>query len=599
MSKAEKKPLTKGQLAKRIVLISLASIAGLLVLAVLAAYIGGAILYGNMNVETPDTSMRDDRDLTSILREDINAPCDGYPEESVDRVRSSIVLDMINTLPAGYDYEAMVAILTGNKDADISMYTEGLDETEQQISCIRWAVHYGYGFLLLDIGDEDETVEPPFTLPKDDTEPGDATTEPGDETTGPEGEATGPEGETTGPGDETTEPGDVTTGPEDVTTGGDTTTEATTTPPETWPDTDDEKTNPDATVLPPITQPKPDTGEIGDVTDDDIYNVLILGIDGVGGSAMLGNNDVIMIASINRVTKRVVLTSIQRDQFLKDPERGGYAKINSVYLRYAPTIGERAGRVMRFVEYNFDIKIHDYVILNFQIFKQVINAIGGVDVPMYYAEYCYMRGTSDSLTGLKPLYEAVAGGLQDKVPLTVHLNADQALIYARMRKGIENDVTGSISRGGDANRTERQRNVVIGVIDSLRDESFLDLMNLAKEIMGYVTCSLDYNSFLIKAAGYTDFMKYEVVAWNITGVNYTWYPCTMKDGVIYLSGEPGYGTGEAGQAIFELWPQYSNKSWTRDGYPYLKYMWRELTYKRATVSELWPKSASQVKNFKP
>mgnify|MGYP002519976329 CR=1 FL=1 len=53
--------------------------------------------------------------------------------------------------------------------------------------------------------------------------------------------------------------------------------------------------------------------------------------------------------------------------------------------------GAAAGALANALNHNFGITIHNYAIVNFDIFIKVVDILGGVDVPLYYSEYIYMN----------------------------------------------------------------------------------------------------------------------------------------------------------------------------------------------------------------
>ena len=560
----KKKKMSTG---KKVAIIIPSVIVGLIALILIAAYVFMTVIYPE--VQPADTTIHDLTELAGIFRENLDAEVSGYTDEQIQSAKSAIVLEKIEMLPK-MDYGQIVAALEENMDTDLSIY----EFTAYEEQVIRYAVSLGYKDRLFALLDQ-QTIAPPDYGIDDPITGGDETTTAPDTTKEPE---TTREPETTKSPDTTASP-ETTTSPETsrepettkapVTTQAPETTKAPTTTqaPVTQAPTTKPVVTPSVTVVQsPGTEPPPVTGQ--PITDEDIYNVLIIGTDS-RGTNLVGRSDTIIVASINRVSKRIILTSFQRDTIVKDPELGGYAKINAFFAR-SGSIGQRAGRLMNVLKYNFDITIHNYVVVDFYAFREIIDIFGGVEVPLFYSEYLNLSYTFTAkhehpVIGLDNLFTDKRNGF-----IWVKLNAEQALFYARMRSNLWNPVSKTYQRSDDSFRTERQRWVIHGLIKSIRNMSFDELLDVCNKMFSHVTTDLPLNDFLVKIMGYTDFAKYSISDLNASGIRYSWYPCTTDGYKVYFHGDAGYGKGQSGIGILE--PPY------RDGYALIKSTWRALVY---------------------
>ena len=105
----EKTAVEKKRLSKKAKIIMGITIpVGFILLVVLALYIGGSIFYGRMHYDPADTTLNDDETLAEILNEDINAACEGFSQEAIDRVRSAIVLVRLDHLPFDVNYREIL-----------------------------------------------------------------------------------------------------------------------------------------------------------------------------------------------------------------------------------------------------------------------------------------------------------------------------------------------------------------------------------------------------------------------------------------------------------------------------------------------------------
>lgn len=161
------------------------------------------------------------------------------------------------------------------------------------------------------------------------------------------------------------------------------------------------------------------------------------------------NSDTIIVASINNDTKEVKLASIYRDTLL-NIGNDTYTKANAAYAYGGP---EQAISMLNTM---LDLNITDYVTVNFSAMAEAVDALGGLDLPLSYAEMVFMNDycietseeTGKSYTPVelpdpKPVDEEAALG-------EYHLNGVQVVSYCRIR------YTSSMDMG----RTERQRRVI-------------------------------------------------------------------------------------------------------------------------------------------
>lgn len=80
--------------------------------------------------------------------------------------------------------------------------------------------------------------------------------------------------------------------------------------------------------------------------------------------------DVIMIARVDPKTEKGLLVSIPRDTWVSIPDLGRN-KINAAYLK-------GPDHVIQTIKQNFDIPINHYIEINFEGFRNIVDAIGGV-----------------------------------------------------------------------------------------------------------------------------------------------------------------------------------------------------------------------------
>lgn len=176
-------------------------------------------------------------------------------------------------------------------------------------------------------------------------------------------------------------------------------------------------------------------------------NILLLGTDQRDLGA-LGRTDTIMVLAVDAPNNRVALVSFPRDTYLPIPGVG-YSRINTAYpYGEERQVGGGLPLLMSTIEKNFGIPIERYVRIDFSGFKDVIDALGGVDVVVdcpLYDELIYRYFQTYTLE-----------------PGTYHMNGEQALYYSRSRKTTS-----------DFDRARRQQRVLLAVRKRVLDGNLL------------------------------------------------------------------------------------------------------------------------------
>lgn len=202
----------------------------------------------------------------------------------------------------------------------------------------------------------------------------------------------------------------------------------------------------DATRPADITEVKPedvDWGQVEKVEEaDHILNVLLVGQDRRPGE-IRARSDTMILITINTKDYTVTMTSFLRDLYVQIP---GYAP-NRLNVPYVFGGFDLLADTM---ELNFGIRPDRFVEVDFDGFKTVVDAIGGVDIEVTAAEAAQMNRAFS--------YSLVAG--------INHMDGEVALNYARNR---------SVEPDGDFSRTRRQRNVIAAIIEKTR---YLDLIQI-------------------------------------------------------------------------------------------------------------------------
>ncbi len=200
------------------------------------------------------------------------------------------------------------------------------------------------------------------------------------------------------------------------------------------------------------------------MSNENVTNVLIIAEDlrdTTGDSR--GNTDVMILVSINKERETLTLTSFMRDIYCDIP--GFYAdRLNSAYAKGGPEV------LMDTLQKNFGVIVDRYVLVNFYSFIDVVEAIGGIEADVTQAHINAMRAP---MAEQNNILGNPKGTDYLKTPGHYVLNGNQALAYARIRKGV----------GDDFGRTSRQREVIFTALNKAKELSFGEIKELVDNIL--------------------------------------------------------------------------------------------------------------------
>lgn len=221
---------------------------------------------------------------------------------------------------------------------------------------------------------------------------------------------------------------------------------------------------------------------------EDAFNIYITGIDQweCEKGLDLERSDVNMIVTVDPKTRKILLTSIPRDS---------YVKLHTAQLmdKLTHTGVYGVDETLSTVEDWLGIKINYYVKMNFSATRDIIDAMGGIRV--------YSPATFDS--SLKEEYHYEKGWNL--------MGGNRALYFARERKAFE---------GQDSVRVENQQRVVEAMIDRMTSSTTLlthygDIMNAAGDNLT-TNLSADDMTELVKMQ-ITNPVKWDVETQKIEG----------------------------------------------------------------------------------
>ena len=182
--------------------------------------------------------------------------------------------------------------------------------------------------------------------------------------------------------------------------------------------------NRDSNLMPTGERPAP----VDPVEGKAPLNMVLMGSDTRGGER--GRSDVLQLLHISGDRQNVFLMSIPRDSYVEIPGRGK-AKINAAYSWGGAPLAVET------MELLLDVPMDNTVLIDFEGFKNVIDALGGVTV---------VNREASSSHGL------------DFPKGEITLSGEEALWFVRERKNLSD---------GDFGRAARQRDVIKAVLGKL------------------------------------------------------------------------------------------------------------------------------------
>ncbi|MDF0479345.1 LCP family protein [Vagococcus sp. PNs007] len=192
------------------------------------------------------------------------------------------------------------------------------------------------------------------------------------------------------------------------------------------------------------------------------FSVLLLGLDtGDLGRDEQGRSDSMMIATVSPKTNKTTITSLPRDTRAEIVGHGTTDKINHAYAFGGVPMA------MDTVENLLDIPVDHYVSINMKGLKELVDAVGGIDV-------------NNTLDFSQDGTHFPVGN--------VHLTGETALSFSRMRYEDPN---------GDYGRQGRQRQIIEGVIKkALSIKSVTNYKNILDALADNMKTDLNWDDMM-------------------------------------------------------------------------------------------------------
>ncbi|MGM2631947.1 polyisoprenyl-teichoic acid--peptidoglycan teichoic acid transferase TagU [Bacillus cereus group sp. Bce040] len=221
----------------------------------------------------------------------------------------------------------------------------------------------------------------------------------------------------------------------------------------------------------PLNRDKSDKrAEKVEVADKKPLSILLMGVDERGEDK--GRSDSLLLFTLNPQKKSMKITSIPRDTYTEIVGKDKKDKINHAYAFGGIDMAVKT------VENFLNVPVDYYVEVNMEGFRDIVDAVGGVDV---YNELSFNQDGSSFTKG------------------DIHLNGEEALKYSRMRY---------FDPRGDFGRQMRQRQVIQAVIKKGASVSSLaSYGDVLKAIEKNVKTSLTQDQMFDIQKNYKDCME--------------------------------------------------------------------------------------------
>ena len=192
-----------------------------------------------------------------------------------------------------------------------------------------------------------------------------------------------------------------------------------------------------------------------------VKNILLLGVDArKNQDAKKSHPDSMMLISIDSKHGCLKMISFLRDSWVYIPSKGHSQRLNTACQENGYSGAVDA------IEYNFGVDIDGYVVTDFEMFKAMVDSIGGVEIEVSEKE-------AKEVTSHPKRYGNVT------LEAGKHtLTGEQALAYSRIRK-IDTDFM----------RAKRQRTVINAILNKVKTNP-LRLLKLANASAPYLETDL-------------------------------------------------------------------------------------------------------------
>ena len=259
-------------------------------------------------------------------------------------------------------------------------------------------------------------------------------------------------------------------------------------------------------IVEPETEPEPEEKGLKP------FVILVAGEDTRANKLKVyGRTDVDMVMAVNPDTRQILVTGFPRDTYLKNPA----LKNRMDKLTHLGNSGIQ--NTCKGLSAVLETDISEYFVVNFRTFKNIIDALGGIDINNPYA----FRSTADTGGNMNSQNYSFKEG-------NIHLNGDMALSYVRERHNLKN---------GDYGRSEHQTIVLKAVINKLTStEMITNFSSVLNSMQGqFITSYSTDNIYAIVQNQLDDNKPWNIVNYHVTGRGDSQPTASMGSRLLYVS----------------------------------------------------------------
>ena len=268
-----------------------------------------------------------------------------------------------------------------------------------------------------------------------------------------------------------------------------------------------------------------ETKVVREIEDIDIttkpFTVYISGIDVYGKIAQTSRSDVNIIATVNPITKKVLLTSTPRDYYVPLYSKGGKSYSGGMpdKLTHAGIYGVDCS--INTLEKLYNIDIDYYVRVNFTSLKKIVDLLGGVEV---YSDYDFISDWGPHGAGTH--YKFKKG--YNKV------NGKKALAFCRERHHFAN---------GDYQRGRDHQHMIEAILNKVMSPSVLpNFSSLLKESKSMFQTSMSKDKIVsLCNMQLNDMAKWKIAYANAEGTGAKKTTFSIRSTALYVC-EPNYNS---------------------------------------------------------
>jgi polyisoprenyl-teichoic acid--peptidoglycan teichoic acid transferase len=271
---------------------------------------------------------------------------------------------------------------------------------------------------------------------------------------------------------------------------------------------------------------------LGKAPADGSVNLLVVGSDtrqglrdGGFGDAGGQRSDVIILVHLVPAARHATVLSIPRDLYVPVAGTGGSAKINSAF-NHGP------GQLVQTIQQSFGIPVHHYLLVNFDGFREAVDALGGVSLS-------FPRPVRDDHNGHNE------SGLNISRTGCQRLGGNQALALARSRYFQYQDKAGRWhgDPGTDLGRIRRQQTMLRALATKALGRNLANPLR-ANALVGSVVHSLTKDDALTIRRSVSlarQFRSFDPS--RLTTLTLPVDRAVQRNGVVRRAGQPGFDAG--------------------------------------------------------